>query len=588
MRKLGILIVVASFGAASVAARSAELPWVTRSNENATVLLDVTAKYSPEQASRIGLERYDEAITDFSRDWYESENGDLRAAIAEYRRRLAGEADPKVRQDLEILIGAAQDNLASNVVNRKYFFPFTDVTRLVFDVVHATLDPRVPPARQQKLVKRLEKYAGLARGYRPVTLLAKERTLERIEANRSLLGPYAGEVEQVLAASPAMVTGIKELLERSKLKGWQRSYAALERQLVAYSDWTRAAILPRARADHRLPPEVYADRLHQYGVDISPEELISRGLTSFAEIRNQMNITAGLVAKERGLADSDYRAVIRKLKEQQIPRDELLPLYRDRLGRIEALIRENRIVTLPSRSASIRLATAAENAQVPAPHLSPPRLIGNTGEYGEFVLATGMPPDASGKTLAYDDFSHQAMLWTLIAHEARPGHELQYAKMVEAGVSTARAWFAHNSVNTEGWGLYAEAEMQQYEPLDGQLFALQARAHRAARAFLDPMVKLGQIAPADVTTFFVEELGFSEGMATQEMQRYVFGAPGQATSYFYGYQRLMEARQAAQLALRGKFDRTAFNDFVLAQGLLPPALLRRAITEEFVPAHQLH
>ena len=149
-------------------------------------------------------------------------------------------------------------------------------------------------------------------------------------------------------------------------------------------------------------------------------------------------------------------------------------------------------------AASIRVATPAENAQQPAPHMSPPRLIGNNGEYGEFVLATGVSADASGKGLSYDDFSHQAAVWTLTAHEARPGHELQFAKMIESGVSTARAVFAFNSVNVEGWALYAEAEMQPYEPLDGQLFALQARAQRAARAFLDPMVNMGQIAPEDV------------------------------------------------------------------------------------------
>jgi uncharacterized protein (DUF885 family) len=68
------------------------------------------------------------------------------------------------------------------------------------------------------------------------------------------------------------------------------------------------------------------------------------------------------------------------------------------------------------------------------------------------------------------------------------------------------------------------------------------------------------------------------------VQRYTFRAPGQATSYFYGYQRLMETRQAAQVALRGKFDRQAFNDFVLAQGLVPPKLLYKAVMEEFVPA----
>ena len=155
--------------------------------------------------------------------------------------------------------------------------------------------------------------------------------------------------------------------------------------------------------------------------------------------------------------------------------------------------------------------------------------------------------------------------------------------MIEAGVSTARAVFAHNSGNVEGWALYAEAEVQAYEPVDGQLFALQHRMMRAARAFLDPMVNLGKMTPEAAKSFLMDEVGLSEGMATQEVQRYSFRSPGQATSYFYGYQQLMETRQMAELALRKKFDRKAFNDFVLAQGLVPAKLLRQAVMEEFVP-----
>jgi uncharacterized protein (DUF885 family) len=299
-----------------------------------------------------------------------------------------------------------------------------------------------------------------------------------------------------------------------------------------------------------------------------------------------MNITAGQIARERGLPDADYRSVIRQLKKDQIPADKVMPLYAERLAQIEAAARDQHIVTLPARKAVIRLASAAENAQQPAPHMNPPRLLGNTGEYGEFVLTTGMAPDASGKALVFDDFTHQAGTWSITAHEARPGHELQFAKMIESGVSTARALFAFNSVNVEGWALYAEAEMQPYEPLDGQLFALQSRMQRAARAFLDPMVNLGEISPEGVKTFLMEQVGLSEGMATQEMQRYTFRAPGQATSYFYGYQRLMETREAAEVALGNKFNRQAFNDFVLSQGLVPPALLRKAVMEDFVPAQR--
>jgi len=45
----------------------------------------------------------------------------------------------------------------------------------------------------------------------------------------------------------------------------------------------------------------------------------------------------------------------------------------------------------------------------------------------------------------------------MTAHEARPGHELQFAAMVERGVSIAAPHSPSNSTNAEGWGLYAES-----------------------------------------------------------------------------------------------------------------------------------
>jgi uncharacterized protein (DUF885 family) len=81
-----------------------------------------------------------------------------------------------------------------------------------------------------------------------------------------------------------------------------------------------------------------------------------------------------------------------------------------------------------------------------------------------------------------------------------------------------------------------------------------------------------------------EDVGLSEAMATQEVERYTFRAPGQATAYFVGYNRLLEIRAEAERALGPRFDRRKFNDFVLAQGLVPPRLLRQAVAEEFVPA----
>ena len=582
-----VLVATALVANAAPAAKPAapvEQAWVTKSNQNAKLLLEVLAKYSPEGASQLGIDGFEEKILDLSRDQYEPARKDTLAVIAELEKRLAAETDAKIKQDLEILIGSAKDNLASNALNRDVYFPYIDVTGLVFGVSRGTLDPRVPKDKQRTLIVRLEKYAGLAKGYRPLTELAKERTLERIAADPKLLGPYKGQVEQDLKNAPTLLAGLKDLLAKSGLKGWEKPYAALEAQLTDYNAWVAKEVLPRANPSHLLPPAIYADNLKQFGVDVGPEELISKALTSFAEIRNEMQVVAGLIAKEKGLKDPDYRAVMRELKKDQIPADQVLPLYESRLAKIEDAIRANRIATVPDRKSVIKLASEAETAQQPAPHMRPPRLIGNTGEYGVFVLPAGLPPDASGKALRYDDFSHQGATWTLTAHESRPGHEMQFAAMIGAGVSTARAVFAFNSVNVEGWALYAEAEMKPYLPLDGQLFSLQARLQRAARAFLDPMVNMDRITPEQVKDFLMDEVGLSEAMATQEMERYTFRAPGQATSYFYGYQRLMETRQLAEVVLRERFDRQAFNDFVLAQGLVPPRLLRKAVMEEFVPA----
>ena len=43
---------------------------------------------------------------------------------------------------------------------------------------------------------------------------------------------------------------------------------------------------------------------------------------------------------------------------------------------------------------------------------------------------------------------------------------------------------------------------------------------------------------------------------------------------------------ATELALGDKFDRMAFNDFIVGQGLLPVSLLGKAVREKFIPAMQ--
>jgi uncharacterized protein (DUF885 family) len=59
--------------------------------------------------------------------------------------------------------------------------------------------------------------------------------------------------------------------------------------------------------------------------------------------------------------------------------------------------------------------------------------------------------------------------------------------------------------------------------------------------------------------------------------------PGQANSYYYGYTKLLQLRKDTEASLGAKFDAKAFHNFILAQGLLPPEQMRKAVTDDFVP-----
>jgi len=556
--------------------------WVEKSDANTQVLLEVLARFGPEGAGQLGVEGLDEEISDLSPGFEKRSEEATAKAADELRRRLAAETDPAVRQDLQILIDSAEDNAKGSALGRKHYLPYFNLTETVFGGLRALLDDQVDAARRPAALVRLRKYAGLAPGHKPIARLAEDYIRTRLK-EPGLVGPFKEEVERDLANNAAYLSGLEDLFKKYGIGGYQEPMAKLREQLASYDAFVRAEILPRARTDFRLPAEMYAFNLEQVGIDMPVEELVSRAQVAFREIQNEMQALAPLVAREKGIQATDYRAVLRELKKKQVVGEAILPHYEERIRSLEEIIRKERIVTLPERPMKMRLASEAESVSSPAPNMRPPRLIGNTGEMGEFVLPLKIPGKEGQAALTLDDFTYDAFSWTLTAHEGRPGHELQFAALVEKGVSKARAIFAFNSVNVEGWALYAEAEVRPYLPLDGQLAALQSRLARAARAVLDPSLQSGKITPEEATRVLREEVGLSEGMALQEVQRYTFRSPGQATSYFCGYLRLMELRAETERILGPKFDRLKYHDFLLAQGLLPPALLRKAVMEDFIP-----
>ena len=117
--------------------------WVDASNEHAQIVLEVLAEFNPESAASLGVDGLDEAIIDYRSGLYERNRSASEAVLAELRKRLSAESDPKVRQDLDILIQALDDGLRSARLTRDNLLPYYNVSQTVFQGVRALVDPHL-------------------------------------------------------------------------------------------------------------------------------------------------------------------------------------------------------------------------------------------------------------------------------------------------------------------------------------------------------------------------------------------------------------------------------------------------------------
>ena len=109
MRKLiqiGLLAMVAG----TPAALADDADWVQESNEHAQAVLESMSKFSPEGAGSIGVDGLDEQVTDIGPEIYERSLQATREVLAELEKSAAKETNPKVRQDLGILIKVKHGN----------------------------------------------------------------------------------------------------------------------------------------------------------------------------------------------------------------------------------------------------------------------------------------------------------------------------------------------------------------------------------------------------------------------------------------------------------------------------------------------
>jgi uncharacterized protein (DUF885 family) len=172
-----------------------------------------------------------------------------------------------------------------------------------------------------------------------------------------------------------------------------------------------------------------------------------------------------------------------------------------------------------------------------------------------------------------------AALYTLMCHEAVPGHNMQGDIQVrQKGGPKFRAVTGYVAFG-EGWGLYAErmcAEMKAFPDIAADFQRLEAELFRAARLVTDTGIHALGWTEEEAVKYLHETGRAPPEMARSEVRRYIT-LPGQATGYKIGMLKIMEERAKAEKALGPKFDIKGFHDLLIASGSQPLSILERRV-----------
>ena len=170
---------------------------------------------------------------------------------------------------------------------------------------------------------------------------------------------------------------------------------------------------------------------------------------------------------------------------------------------------------------------------------------------------------------------------TLAYHEAVPGHHTQIAIAQQLELPIVRR-ASEFTAYVEGWALYAERlawelGFYQDDPY-GDLGRLQMEAFRAARLVGDTGLHAKGWSFDQAVDFMLQNTGQSVGMVQSEVSRYLC-VPGQATSYYIGYLKILELRQQMMDAQGDAFDLRAFHNLILGGGSMPLDVLTQVVEE---------
>lgn len=562
-----------------------------------TAFLDAAfAEYltrQPQLATRLGIkdggDRWNDTSDEAARAEVEWRKASVAAMQAQFdRAKLSPEA--QVNFDIWAL---EAERAAMQYANRLYRPPF--YSRLYS--AHSQLPDFLINTHTVGDIVDLMNYIGRLKGMPAVLDLALERTqasqqaginpprfqLETIiEGSRKLTsgapfgeGPDVAVWADVKAKTEALVAG--GMLSRKEadgmLEGARLAILDLAPAYARIIQWAEAS-LPTAPSG-KVGALTLPDGLAYYErelklvttTDMTAAEIHAKGRAEVARIEAEQDA----LAQAAGLADrhafyAERKTLYPPRQYDDAARKEYLDTANAFVARTRTLL-EPWFGTLPAYGIEVVREPAFSEVAGGAAHASAPSPDGKRPAR-TYVHLVGTVPDP-------------AAMYTLMCHEAVPGHNMQGDIQVrQQGGPKFRSVTGYVAFG-EGWALYSEAlckEMNAFPDIAADFMRLDAELFRAARLVVDTGIHAMGWTEEEAVTYMNTTGRQPIERSRSEVRRYIT-LPGQATGYKIGMLKIMELRARAEAKLGERFDIKGFHDLLIASGSQPLSILERRVDE---------
>ncbi|HUN65536.1 MAG TPA: DUF885 domain-containing protein [Bacteroidota bacterium] len=528
----------------------------------------------PIYATGIGMHDYDSLLDDVSLAGRETEGKRLRL----FREKLSDidvrRLSPSAAVDHGILLASidqmifAQDELQEDGWNPTIY------TGAVGDALAGLIYQDFAPADE-----RLRNAAGRLRR---IPLFIEQAEANLTDAPKLYVETAISQNSGAMDLIRGDLLGLRSTLTPDRQAEISAAADTALTALAGFGRWLEGTLLPRAVRDPRLGRALYEKKLRATLTEsLTADEILARAWSEVRRIHAEMYAQARQLYGDYFHSDPalvDSLTVIRSVLDHiaaEHPRKEfLMDTIKVILGELEHFVAARNLLTLdPQHPIMIRETPAYERGVFVASMEAPGPLERNGKSY---FNVTPVPDDWSPAQT--ESFLREYNSWSLrdlSIHEGIPGHyvQLYYANRTP---SLIRSLFGSGAM-VEGWAVYAERMMTDAGYMNGdprmKLINLKWYLRTVLNAIIDQGYHISGMTEAEMTSLLMKE-GFQEEREAAGKFRRAALTSVQLSTYFVGFQEVMDCRTAYEHRQGASFSLREFHEKFLSFGSIDVKYIR--------------